>query len=243
VTQEVNEAAAAAIVEGQRAVANLATLHDRLRPHFARAKPFTQARKYMTGLMSDLPRKNGWTIAEHTGDLSPDPTQRLLNHAVWDQDQAVGVIRGFVAEHLRDQPLVVAALDESGQEKAGTATAGVKRQYMGCAGRIANGVNTVYCSYATPGGHALVGARIWLPAEHLDDPDHRATLGIPADVVFRNRGRDRPCGRPPAQIPACGTTALGSCLGYERQSASQGKDATHGRVVAIGSRGGASVPS
>jgi hypothetical protein len=26
------------------------------------------------------------------------------------------------------------------------------------------------------------------------------------------RGRDRPCGRPPAQIPACGTTALGSCL-------------------------------
>ena len=36
---------------------------------------------------------------------------------------------------------------------------------------------------------------------------------------YRNppyRGRDRPCGRPPAQIPASGTTALGSCLGYER---------------------------
>ncbi len=28
-----------------------------------------------------------------------------------------------------------------------------------------------------------------------------------------DRGRDRPLGRPPAQIPACGTTALGSCLG------------------------------
>ncbi len=27
---------------------------------------------------------------------------------------------------------------------------------------------------------------------------------------FRYRGRDRPCGRPPAQIPACGITALGS---------------------------------
>jgi hypothetical protein len=27
-----------------------------------------------------------------------------------------------------------------------------------------------------------------------------------------SRGRDRPYGRPPAQIPACGTTALGSCL-------------------------------
>jgi len=27
------------------------------------------------------------------------------------------------------------------------------------------------------------------------------------------RGRDGPCGPPPAQIPACGLTALGSCLG------------------------------
>ena len=32
-------------------------------------------------------------------------------------------------------------------------------------------------------------------------------------VFGKSRGRDRPCGRPPAQIPACGTTALGSCLG------------------------------
>lgn len=54
-------------------------------------------------------------------------------------------------------------MDESGQEKAGEATSGVKRQYMGCAGGSANGVNTVYCSYATPGGHALVGARIGCP--------------------------------------------------------------------------------
>jgi phospholipase C len=32
-------------------------------------------------------------------------------------------------------------------------------------------------------------------------------------LVTISRGRDRPCGRPPAQIPACGTTALGSYLG------------------------------
>lgn len=185
--QEDHEAAAAAIVEGDRAVANLALLHERLAPCFARKKPFAQAKKYMTGLISDLPRKNAWTIAEHAGDATPDRMQRLLNHAVWDHDAAQGVVRGFVAQHLADQPLIVAALDESGQEKAGDATAGVKRQYMGCAGRIANGVNTVYCSYATPGGHALVGARIWIPAEHLDDPDRRAGLGIDATVTFRTK--------------------------------------------------------
>ncbi len=168
-------------------MSNLATLHQRLKPCFVRVRPHAQAGKYIAALMSDLPRKNGWTIAEHVGDTTPDPTQRLLNHAVWDHDAAQGVVRGFVAEHLADQPLVVAALDESGQQKAGEATAGVKRQYMGCAGRIANGVNTVYCSYATPGGHALVGARIWVPAEQLDDPERRAALGIDTQTEFKTK--------------------------------------------------------
>ena len=168
-------------------MSNLATLHQRLKPCFARARPHAQAGKYIAALMSDLPRKNGWTIAEHVGDSTPDPTQRLLNHAVWDHEQAMRVVRGFVVEHLADQPLVVAALDESGQEKTGKATVGVQRQYMGCAGRIANGVNTVYCSYATPGGHALVGARIYVPADQLADPTRRTACGIGADVEFRTK--------------------------------------------------------
>lgn len=168
-------------------MSNLATLHQRLKPCFARTRPYDQAGKYIAALMSDLPRKNGWTIAEHTGDATPDPTQRLLNHAVWDHEQAMRAVRGFVAEHLSGQPLVVAALDESGQEKTGDATVGVQRQYMGCAGRIANGVNTVYCSYATPGGHALVGARIYVPADQLADQARRAASGIGMDVTFRTK--------------------------------------------------------
>jgi hypothetical protein len=59
VKQEDREAAAAAIVEGELAVSNLAELHGRLRPYFVRVKPFAQARKYVTALMSDLPRTNG----------------------------------------------------------------------------------------------------------------------------------------------------------------------------------------
>jgi len=41
--------------------------------------------------------------------------------------------------------------------------------------------------------------------EHTPRPRHR--LG-----GYAGRGRDRPHGRPPAQIPTCGTTASGSCL-------------------------------
>jgi SRSO17 transposase len=168
-------------------VSNLAELHGRLKPCFVRVEPFRQAKKYVAALMSDLPRKNGWTIAEQAGNTTPDRTQRLLNHAVWDQDTATAVIRGFVAEHLGDAPLRVAALDESGQERQGAATAGVARRYMGCAGRIANGVNTVYCTYATANGHALIGARVHIPADQLDDTSRRTEFGIPEEVKFRTK--------------------------------------------------------
>ena len=177
------------MVEATLAQENLGELHGRLSRCFARVEPLQQARKYVTGLMSDLPRKNCWTLAEHAGDRTPDRMQRLLNDAVWDTTAAMGVVRGFVAEHLAPPAggLAVAALDETGQEKKGNSTAGVKRQYMGCAGQVANGVNTVHCSYATRGGHALIGARLYLPAEQLDDPDRRTALGIPTDVEFRTK--------------------------------------------------------
>lgn len=168
-------------------VSNLEVLCARLESCFARSEPFKQAAKYMRALLGDVPRKNGWQIAEYVGDATPDRTQRLLNHAVWDHDAAQDVVRGFVVEQLRDQPLAVAALDESGQEKSGSATAGVQRQYMGCAGRIANGVNAVYCSYATPGGHALVGAEIYVPKDQLDDPERRVGLGIGDEVEFKTK--------------------------------------------------------
>ena len=57
-----------------------------------------------------------------------------------------------------------------------------------------------------------------------------------------HRGRDRPHGRPPAQIPACGTTALGSCLRSERRSAAQSRDAAHGQVATTGLQYGPSGP-
>lgn len=90
---------------------------------FAPRKVAARAGKYIDGLTADLPRKNGWTLAEHAGDHTPDKMQRLLNHAVWDHQQAQQVVREFVIEHLAD-PDAVLVLDESGQEKAGTDTVG-----------------------------------------------------------------------------------------------------------------------
>lgn len=105
-----------------------ADLVERLRSCFVRTQTWQQASKYVAAVASDLPKRNGWTIAEHVGDRTPDRVQRLLNRAVWDGDEAMSVVRRFVVDGLstaarrRRRGLVVGALDETGQQKRGAAT-------------------------------------------------------------------------------------------------------------------------
>jgi SRSO17 transposase len=169
-----------------------------LRPCFARTQTWQQAGKYISALVSELPRRNGWTMAEHAGDRGPDRMQRLLNRASWDTLAAMSGVRRFAWAGLgtaarrgrRRGSLVIAAIDETGQEKSGSSTAGVKRQYMGCAGRVENGINTVHVSLVREKtGHALIGARQWIPREQIQDPVAPLVTGLPPDLEFRTKGQ------------------------------------------------------
>jgi SRSO17 transposase len=168
-----------------------------LRSCFARTQTWLQAEKYVDALASELPSRNGWTIGEWCGDRSPDKAQRLLNRASWDEDAAMSLVRRHAvagldaaARRSRRRWMTVGALDETGQEKQGAATSGVKRQYMGCAGRVANGINTVHLSYVREkAGHALVGARQWIPAEQVTDPVKALVTGLPLGLRFRTKGQ------------------------------------------------------
>ena len=61
---------------------------------------------------------------------------------------------------------------------------------MGCADGIANGINTVHLSYVREKtGHALIGVRQWVPREHIADPVHSLTSGLPLDLRFRTKGQ------------------------------------------------------
>jgi SRSO17 transposase len=103
---------------------------------------------------------------------------------------AVAGLDEAAAKTGRRRGLAVGAVDETGQVKAGARTAGVKRQYLGCVGKVANGINTVHLAYVREGaGHALIGAREWIPAEHLKDPVKSVVMGLPADLVFRTKGQ------------------------------------------------------
>jgi hypothetical protein len=69
----------------------------------------------------------------------------------------MGVMRGFV----------VAGLEEAAR-------------YLGCVGKVANGITTVHLAYVRERtGHALIGARGWIPAEQIDDPVTSLVIGLP----------------------------------------------------------------
>jgi SRSO17 transposase len=101
---------------------------------FARAEPRARARRYVNGLLSGLDRKNGWTLAEHAGEVCPDGMQRLLRRADWDVDGVRDDIRDYVVAHLGD-PRAVLVIDDTGFLKKGDRSAGVQRQYTGTSGK------------------------------------------------------------------------------------------------------------
>jgi SRSO17 transposase len=91
----------------------------------------------LKGRLSPIERKNGWQLAEHTGDLTPDGRQRLLATYQWDAELVRDDLRTYIGAHWAD-PQAVLGLDETGFLNKGRKSVGVQRQYSGTAGRIEN---------------------------------------------------------------------------------------------------------
>ncbi|MET8957711.1 IS701 family transposase [Streptomyces sp. NPDC004533] len=159
---------------------------DRIARRFARVEPRRRARAPVLGLLSDLPRKNCWTLAEHAGDRSPDGLQHLLSRAKWDADAVRDDIRGFVVEQLHHDDAVL-IVDETGDVKKGTATVGVQRQYTGTAGRIENSQVAVYLAYSTQRGHAAIDRELYVPRSWVGDAARCRAAGIPDTVGFATK--------------------------------------------------------
>jgi len=155
----------------------------RIAGRFARVEPRRRARALVLGLLSGLRRKNCWTIAELAGDATPDGMHHLLAAARWDADAVRDDLRGYVIEHLGSADAVL-VVDETGDIKKGTASAGVQRQYSGTAGRVENCQVAVFLSYASPAGHALIDRELYLPRSWTGDRARCAAAGIPETTGF-----------------------------------------------------------
>ncbi len=113
------------VAEVQDWAAGLGEVHARIAGAFARAEPRTRVPAYLRGLLCQLERKNGWTLAEAAGEVSPDGMQRLLRTADWHADTVRDELRSYMVERLGPGGLLV--VDETGFIKKGVRSAGVVR--------------------------------------------------------------------------------------------------------------------
>ncbi|WP_443081080.1 IS701 family transposase [Streptomyces sp. PmtA] len=161
-------------------------LMGRIAGRFTRVEPRRRVRQMVLGLLSDLPRKNCWTIAEWAGEATPDGLQHLLGRAKWEADLVRDDVRDYVVEHLRDDQAVL-VVDETGDVKKGAHTVGVQRQYTGTAGRIENSQVAVYLVYAGRRGHAAVDRELYIPRSWTSEPDRCRAAGLDDDTSFATK--------------------------------------------------------
>ena len=152
--------------------------------------------KYLNALVSDLPSRNGWSVAEHAGDRSPARAQRLLSRASWDERAAMSLVRRYAAAGLDDAARRSrrsgwrwrAGRDRPGE--AGVVDVGCEATVHGVRGprreRDQHGA-LVLCA-GEDGPRAGRGAP-GIPAEDIADPVRSLLAGLPLDLRFRTKGQ------------------------------------------------------
>ncbi len=160
---------------------------DRVAPVFARPEPRELLRQMSVGLLSPLPKKNGWTLSELAGHTHPGRIQTFLCRGAWDAAALQAHVRDLVVESLGDEHDGVLIVDDTQIIKKGTKSVGVAPQHCGATNQVENCQVIVMLAYAGRGGHAFIGHRLYLPKCWTNDPGRCAEAGIPKEVVFATK--------------------------------------------------------
>lgn len=155
---------------------------------FLQKRTATHFDNYCRGLLSDLPRKSVEPIALTCG-TAVRTLQEFLTTADWQHLRARQKLQRRVAEvldALPDDDLgTIGVIDETSCLKKGEQTPGVQRQYLGCVGKIDNGIVTVHVGVAKGTFQALLDADLYLPKSWNADRARCDAAGIPDGVRYR----------------------------------------------------------
>ncbi|WP_370321415.1 IS701 family transposase [Actinoplanes sp. ATCC 53533] len=138
------------------------------------------------GLLSDLEKKNGWTLAQRAGHTHPGRMQTFLSRGAWRAEDLETEVRAYVVGHL-GAPDGVLIVDDTQMIKKGDKSVGVAPQHCGATNQIENCQVVVMLTYAGPAGHAFIGHRLYLPKRWTDDAGRCREARIPATVGFATK--------------------------------------------------------
>ncbi len=167
----------------------LAQYMAQFRKVFGRVEVFENACRYVVGLLSDLPRKNGEKMVEAIeGIANTEAVHRLMALSRWSAEELDRLRVAHALGHATDSGTEAALIvDEVSQLKQGKRSVGVKRQYLGSEGKTANGQVTVTAHYCDGRFDWPVTGRLYLPREWTEDAQRRAMVGVPEEVAFATK--------------------------------------------------------
>lgn len=167
----------------------LAAFVEPFAPLFRRAQSRQSLERYITGLLTDLPRKNCDTISAAVAGTSTERLQHLLTDAEWDSSQLDAVRVRALSQ--KSPPEGILLLDDTSFPKQGKSSVGVARQYCGALGKRANCQVVVSAHYVADEPessrplHWPVCAQLYLPESWAEDSQLRERAQVPEAVGFR----------------------------------------------------------
>ena len=135
------------------------------------------ALKVVSGLCSDLERKNAESIAYHFG-MDRKAIQHFIGESKWDDEPLRIELRNQIASELGSADGVL-VFDPSSFPKSGSESVGVRRQWCGRLGKIDNCQVGVYLCYVSGKGHALVDCDLYLPKSWTENKIRMKKAGVP----------------------------------------------------------------
>lgn len=174
------------IVASEKPLPELAEYLSPFDKYFVRSEGRENLERYSTGLLSDIPRKNGETIQDNVPGTNYQRLQSLLTGIQWDEK---GANQEYI-ERMRDNVSLgdgVLIHDDTGLPKQGEYSVGVARQYCSELGKVANCQVVVTCHYADPAASWPVNARLYLPVEWTNAPQRMREAGVPEDIQFMTK--------------------------------------------------------
>jgi len=161
-------------------------LLTRIETVFASTLGHQTAKKYLTGLLSQVEHKNNWQLSEALGETTPYKLQQFLYRGRYSADKLRDQLQMYVNEKL-GEPDGVLVVDETGFLKQGKRSCGVKRQYSGTAGRIENCQIGVFLTYTSSKGHTPIDRRLYIPQDWFDNQERCEKAGVPKTIVFQTK--------------------------------------------------------
>lgn len=160
-------------------------------PLFRRTESRESLERYVTGLLTDLPRKNCDTIAAAVAGTSTERLQHLLTDADWKPESLDEArVRRLVAHSA---PAGIVVLDDTSFPKQGKQSVGVQPQYCGALGKRANCQVVVSAHYVADEPEARVPlhwpitSQLYLPESWATDPERRTGAHIPKETAFNTK--------------------------------------------------------